>query len=44
MGGEWWVWHDLSMEYEWMVGYICDHDLSMSMKVVLINGICCWFG
>ena len=23
-----------------MVSYICDHGLGMSMKVILINGIC----
>jgi len=44
MGGEWWVWHDLSMENEWIVGYICSHGFDMSNNVILIGGTWCWCG
>ena len=42
MDYEWWVWYELSMEYEWMVGYIRDHGIGMSDTCILVVGTC-WF-
>ena len=45
MGGEWWVWHDLGMEYTWLFGYICGHEFGMNEKIYSLRWMSLtWFG
>ena len=45
MGGEWWVRHDLGMEYTWMVDYICGHEFGMNEKIYNLRWMSLtWFG
>jgi len=32
-----WIWHDLGMEHEWMVGYKCWHEIGMLDNIILVG-------
>ena len=44
MSWRWWVWYDLGMEHEWIVGYKCWYGIGMHDNFMLVGATWFWCG